>query len=230
MTMLRHLLTISTLALVMGAPIAAQQNPDLTPYLIPDRAAEVALARSAAPASISDSATVLVLTRTGFVEAARGTNGFTCLVLRSFLGKIGDPDTWHPIIRAPNCFNPPASRTVVPALLKRTEWVMSGVTQAEIATRTDRAYAAHQFPLPEPGAMTYMLSHQQVLADEHPHWLPHLMFFYDRSLPAAAMGAGGETAPVIDGSGGDTHSPVMVLLIPVRQWSDGKPSLPGANH
>jgi hypothetical protein len=227
--MLRYTPTIAALALVMGAPIAAQQNPDLTPYLIPDRAVEVALARSAAPANVSDSATVLVLTRTGFVEAAHGSNGFTCLVFRSFLGKLGDSDTWHPSLRGPSCFNPPASRTVLREILKRAEWVMGGVSQTEIVTRTDRAYATHDFPKPAPGAMANMLSHQQVLADEHPHWVPHLMFYYDKSLSAETWGAVGFKAPVIDGSVDDVHSPVILLLIPVRQWSDGTPALPGGN-
>ncbi len=225
----RHTPVFALLAALAGTPLAAQQTPDLTPYLMPDRGAEVALARSAAPASISGAATVLVLTRTGFVEAALGTNGFTCMVLRSFLGRIGDPDTWHASIRAPNCYNPPAVRTVVPELLKRTEWVMSGVSQAEIGTRTDQAYASHQYPMPAPGAMTYMLSHEQHLAEADPHWMPHLMFFYDKSL-GAAWGAGDEKMPIIQGSTGEGHSPVVVLLIPVRQWSDGTTAMGAAGH
>src|SRR5262249_39985295 len=76
----------------LPAPAGAQQLPDLAPYLMTDRAAEVALARTAAPRAVSDSATVLVLTRTGFVEAAHGSNGFTCLVVRSFSGDVNDPD------------------------------------------------------------------------------------------------------------------------------------------
>jgi len=152
------LASIATLASFVAAPLAAQQSRDLSPYLIADRAAEVALARSAAPKNVTDSARVLVLTRTGFVEASHGTNGFTCLVLRSFLGGIDDPGYWSPKVRAPACFNPPASRTVLLEQLKRAEWVMAGVSQKEIAARADRAYASRQFPLPAAGAMAYMLS------------------------------------------------------------------------
>ena len=76
---------------------AAQQIADVTPYhLMADRAAEVALARSAAPKHVSDSATVLMLTRKGFVAAARGSNGFTCLVVRSFGAALSDPAFWSP--------------------------------------------------------------------------------------------------------------------------------------
>ena len=222
-----RLLALTSLAVVVAAPVSAQQARDFAPYLIADRAAEVALARSAAPRNVSDSATVLVLTRTGLVEAARGTNGFTCMVLRSFAAALDDPAFWSPRIRAPHCLNPPAVRTILPEMLKRAEWVMAGVSQAEIATRTRQAYATHAFPMPAAGAMAYMLSPSQHLAEVNPHWMPHLMFYYDRSsVPPSTWRTGDETAPLIDGSA--DGSPVMTLLIPVRQWSDGTPALPGA--
>ena len=218
----------TALALLASRSLAAQQNPDLAPYLTANRAAEVALARSAAPKNVSDSASVLVLTPSGFVEAARGTNGFTCLVLRSFSGSLDDPTFWSPKVRAPNCFNPPAVKTVVPEITKRAEWIMAGVSRTEIVARTKRAFATHEFPLPAAGSMTYMLSHEQYLSDTNPHWMPHLMFFYDKSLPAAAWGAGGMTSPIIDGSIGDRSFPVLTLLIPVRQWANGTLAVPGA--
>ena len=224
------LASIATAVLFVAAPLAAQQSRDLSPYLITDRAAEVALARSAAPKNVTDSARVLVLTRTGFVEAARGKNGFTCLVLRSFLGGLDDPGYWSPKVRAPACFNPPASGTVLLEQLKRAEWVMAGVSQKEIASRTDRAYASRQFPLPAAGAMAYMLSPEQYLADTNPHWMPHVMFYYDRSLPAAAWGAGDMNAPIIDASVGAPHAPVQTLFIPVRQWSNGTPAMSAMNR
>jgi hypothetical protein len=210
-------------AFLGAAPLAAQQAPDLTPFMMPDRGAEIALARTAAARAISDSASVLVLTRTGYVEAAHGTNGFSCIVLRSFHGTIGDPGFWNSRVRAPLCLNPPATRTELPEMLKRGEWIMAGVSTAEITTRTDRAYASHEFPAPATGAMIYMLSPQQYLQDSLPHhWMPHLMFVYDKSMPAAAWGAGGEKSAIIDGSGDDPHAHVRLLLIPVQRWSDGK--------
>jgi hypothetical protein len=218
-------MALAALTLLAVEQVRAQQTPDLASYLIGDRAAEVALARTAAPANVSDSATVMVLTRKGFVQAVRGTNGFTCLVIRSFAKRVGDPDFWNPRVRAPHCLNTPAVHTVLPEMLKRAEWIMSGVSPAEIATRTRRAYASHEFPMPAAGAMAYMLSPRQYLADSGPHWLPHLMFYYDRAMPAATWGASASTNTVIDGNAaaGDTTSPVLTLLIPVRRWSDGKP-------
>ena len=216
-------MTLAALALLAVEPAGAQKARDLAPYLIGDRAAEVALARTAAPPNVSDSATVLVLTRKGFVQAVPGTNGFTCLVIRSFDQTVGAPNFWNPRFRAPHCLNAPAVRTVLPEMLKRAEWIMSGVSPAEIATRTRRAYASHEFPMPATGAMAYMLSPSQYLnAGANPHWFPHVMFYYDRSMPAAAWGASAETNVVIDGSAGDVNSPILTLLIPVPQWSDGK--------
>jgi hypothetical protein len=216
--------SITVITLVMARALTAQQkNPDLAPYMIADRAAEVTLARTAAPRAITDSATVLVLTRTGFVEASHGTNGFTCVVFRSFDGATTDPNFWNAKVRAPQCLNPPASRTVLPELVKRADWVMAGASTSEIDARTKRAFAAHEFTVPAAGAMAYMLSPQQYLTDDDPHWMPHLMFYYDRSLPAAAWGAGDGKSPVIDATG-NSPSPRMVLLIPVPQWSDGTPA------
>ena len=134
--MLIRTLTIAAAAALFARAAGAQQPRDFTPYLIADPTAEVALARSAAPAAVSDSATVLVLTLNGFVEASHGGNGFTCLVLRSFAARIGDPKFWNPKFRAPHCLTPPAVRTILPEMLKRTEWILAGVSPTDIPTYT----------------------------------------------------------------------------------------------
>lgn len=219
------------LALVAVAPVAADTVPDLTPYLVADRAAEVALARSAAPKDVSGPARVLVMTAKGFVEAEPGTNGFTCLVLRSFAAPPADPNFWNPRVRAPHCFNRPGVRTVLPEILQRIEWILAGVSPTEAEARGRRGYGRREFPKPEPGAMAYMLSPQQHLQDgDEPHWMPHLMLYYDRSMKAADWGAGGMTAPVIDATAGDPQAPVITLLVPVSRWSDGTPFVPHAGH
>ena len=220
-------LLVSGLALVTpGAAIAqAGRTPDVTPFLMANQAEEIRLARSAAPAFISDSATVLVLGRDGFVEAAHGKNGFTCVVIRSLSGRLDDPELFNPRIRAPHCFNAPAVRTVLPTLLKQTEWVLSGARPSDIMTRIEHAYAAHTFPPPESGAMAYMLSPEQYLTDNGTHWLPHLMFFFDKSFPPAAWGAhDGGASPIVDGSAGDPHAPYLTFIIPVRKWASGAPA------
>ena len=225
---LQRVSVFAAIALLSAQSTAAQQSPDLAPYLMPDRSTEIALARSAAPKHVSDSATVLVLTRSGYVEAARGTNGFTCMVQHSFDGRIGAPGFWNPSIRGPICLNPPATRTVLPEMKKRAEWIMAGVSPSEIAARTKQAIASHEFLAPEPGAMAFMLSPEQHLSDTDPHWVPHLMFFYDASMPVAQWGVGGATNTLIDGSQLDPNAQVVVIMIPVRRWSDGTTVLPAA--
>ena len=228
--MLKSTVLLPAVALIIGSRSDAQQARDFTPYLIANRTAEVALARTAAPKRISDSATVLVLTRTGFATATKGTNGFTCLVERSFQGSIKDPTFWNPKVRAPHCFNAAAVRTVLPQHLKQAEWILAGASTQDIAKRQQEGYANHSLSLPSPGAMAYMLSPKQYLVDDDPHWMPHLMIFHDRSIPGSAWGAGGMTDAVIDGSAGDPNSPVITLLIPVRRWSDGTSSVPAAGR
>lgn len=213
---------------LIAIPLTAQQPRDFGPYLTSDRAAEIALARTAAPKEVSDSATILVMTRTGFVEAVHGSNGFTCAVFRSFAAPTNDPNLWNVRISAPQCFNAPGTQTVLPMWLKRMEWILRGATPAEADARTARAYASHQFPAPAPGAMAYMLSHEQYLGDTDPHWMPHLMFFYDTSIPASMLGAADQGSPIIDGSPAVSHAPFVTALIPVRQWSDGSTALPAA--
>lgn len=225
----RYLLAAGLIASFTAPSLTAQQR-DFTPFLIADRDAEVALARTAAPSAISDAATVLVMTRGGLVEAARGRNGFTCFVLRSFSAGLSDSAFWNPRLRAPHCLNAPATETVLPEIRARVEWVLAGVSLAEIASRTEQGYASGTFPLPAPGAMAYMLSPKQYLGDRNPRWMPHLMFYYAGTMPAATWGAGDFAAPIINASAGDPGSSVLTLLVPIRQWSDGSSALPAASN
>jgi hypothetical protein len=225
---IRTLVAVSSVA--TGSALGAQKAPDLSPYLIADRAAEVALARSAAPSDVSGKATVLVLTPKGYVEAARGTNGFTCAVMRSFAGGADDPNFWNSHTRAPMCFNPPAARTVLPSVLAQIGWALAGATSMELKARSMQAYADKRFTAPAAGAMAYMLSPKQHLSDTDPHWMPHLMFYYDRALSAATFGAGGETAPIIDATGGNSSAHMQVVYIPTRTWSDGTTAIHAASQ
>jgi hypothetical protein len=204
-------------------PAAAQRAAavDVGPYLMPDRAAEIALARSAAPRSISDSATIMVLGRVGFVTAVQGTNGFTCLVVRSLSDPLTSPTRWNPKSVAPHCFNPPAARTVLPTVLAQTAWVIAGLTNEQIIKRFDDGYASHRFVSPAAGAMTYMLSPEQTLGPNNSHWVPHLMFYYDKSASPSMWGVGDSVTTIINGSAGDPNATVLMLLVPVRRWSTG---------
>ncbi len=199
-------------------PVAAP----IEQYRSKDAAEEIALARSAAPPSISANAEVLVLGDHGYQTAVKGTNGFVCFVQRSWTAGFDDPQFWNPKTRGPNCFNPAAARTELPQEMKRTEWVLSGATRQELMDRTRAAFANHTFKAPEPGALTYMLSKRGYLGDDAAGpWLPHLMFFVPHGQ-AAAWGAGLDGSPIIGRDGSDIES--TTLLVPVRRWSDGSPA------
>src|SRR3984957_17983550 len=104
----------------------------LDQYLMADHNAEIALARSAAPAAISSDAEVLVLGRNGYETAAKGKNGFVCVVERSWMSPFDHPGFWNPKMRGPLCFNPPAARTILPLTYKRTELVLAGLSKDQI--------------------------------------------------------------------------------------------------
>jgi hypothetical protein len=94
--------------------------------------AEIALARSAAPASISGDATIVVLKRRGYETAAKGKNGFVCIVERSWMSQFDFPEFWNSKMRGPICFNPPAVRSVLPFTYQRTEMILAGLSKPQI--------------------------------------------------------------------------------------------------
>ena len=182
------MIALSSIALVvvLGTMWQAQAQdtkspyPSMAPldqYLIADRTAEITLARSAAPESISRDAEVMVLGPHGYESAMKGKNGFVCLVWRSWAAGIDDPEFWNPKLRAPVCFNPPAARFNVPITLKRTELVLAGRSKSQMFADISNALDKRELPPLEPAAMCYMLSKQGYQSDRDGHWHPHLMFF-----------------------------------------------------
>jgi hypothetical protein len=218
------------LVAVLGAAWQAQAQaqdaktpyPSMAPldqYLIADRNAEIALARSAAPESISHDAEVMVLGRHGYETAVQGKNGFVCLVWRSWAAGIDDPEFWNPKLRSPVCFNPPGARFNVPLTIKRTELILAGRSKAQMFEEMKAAFDKKGLPAPESGAMCFMLSKQGNLNDHDGHWHPHLMFFVPLMEPAA-WGSGFQGSPVV-GAFTDTQERHTVFLVPVAKWSDG---------
>jgi hypothetical protein len=187
-------------------------------YRVASVAEEVVLARSAANASVSGDAEVMVLGSHGYETAEKGKNGFVCLVERSWATTFDDPQFWNPKLRAPHCFNAAAARSVMPAYLKRTELVLSGLPKDQVEARMKEAVAKKVIGAPEEGAMCYMLSKQGYLNDHDGHWHPHLMFFLP-ATEAASWGANLEGSPVFAAQG--NPEPVTIFMVPVMTWSDG---------
>lgn len=203
-----------------GAKASYPSMAPLDKYLIADRNAEIALARSAAPVAISQDADVLVLGRHGYETAVKGKNGFVCLVERSWMSGFGSPEFWNPKLRGPVCFNPPAARTVLPITFKRTGLVLEGVSKTEIIDGI-KTFDNKELPPLEPGGMAYMLSKEGYLADDGGHWVPHLMFY----VPLASGNTWGADLPgspvLLSPQFHGAPEPINVFLIPVLNWSDG---------
>jgi len=217
-------------AVVLGASWQAQARdekasyPNMAPldqYLMTDRNAEIALARSAAPEAISRDAKIMVLGRHGYETAVEGKNGFVCIVERSWMSPSNHPEFWNPKERGPLCFNPAASRSILPLSIKRTELVLAGLSKAQIMDNLKTALDRKELPALEPGAMSYMMSKQAYLTDDDGHNMSHLMI-YAPLTEGATWGADLPGSPVMfAGQFQGAPEPVTVFLIPVAKWSDG---------
>jgi hypothetical protein len=115
----------------------SSKYPPLNEYMMTPET-EAALARSAAPETISGHATVKILTASGYKVATKGDNGFVCLVMRGWGAPTFTPAqlrdlVYYAKLRAPICFDTVASRTVLPLQELRAKLGMEGKD-----TRSDR--------------------------------------------------------------------------------------------
>ena len=202
-------------------PDAYPQRAPLEQYLIGDRDAEIALARSAAPAAVAADATVLVLGPQGYETAVPGRNGFTCLVERSWMSPFDHAEFWNPKLRGPVCYNAAATRSVLPYTLYLTKLVLMGTAKVSMLEQIRAAVARKELSLPETGAMSYMMSKHAYLSDAGRAWHSHLMFHVPRT-DAATWGAGLPGSPVIvDSDHTEVPEPQTIFMVAVADWSDG---------
>jgi hypothetical protein len=235
------LMKCSVLLIGLGAAHQAMAQdvtthyPKMAPidqYLMADRQAEIALARSAAPDSISRDATILVLGRHGYETAIQGKNGFVCLVGRGWAAAFDWDEYWNPKVRAADCMNPQAARSILPIIELRARMVMAGRSTAEIVSALKAAYAHKQLPDLEDGAMDYMMSKSSYLTDQDGHNMTHVMF-YTHVKDGKDWGSGAAGAPIMSSpywSFSGKEQPqlkglpsILVFLVAVPMWSDGTP-------
>jgi hypothetical protein len=196
------------------APDPSSPYPSMAPieqYRM-TRDAEIALARTAAPPSISGDAEILVLGQKNFETAVHGKNGFVCVVGRAFAGPLSNPEFWSPKNRSPICLNPPAARSLLPYAMKQTGMALAGATKTQIADAVRTAVAKKELGVPEPGSMSYMMSKEAYLTDQGGHNLAHVMFELPRDgvlQDDPAFFVSWDPAPIIE------------FNVPVGVWSDG---------
>jgi hypothetical protein len=224
-TTLRNFVALSAVLLCASLARAADYSrmAPLDQYMM-DRSAEIALAKSAAPPSIADKATVLVLTRHGYETAIKGINGFVCAVERSWMAQYDFPQFWNPHMRGPLCYNPEAVRSILPYTTRRTELVLAGRSKPEIEAAIRAGIEKHELPPLDAGAMTYMMSKQQYLNDKARNWMPHLMFYFPRA-DGANWGADLPGAPpMLNPQFQNSAEAISVIMVPAPHWSDGTPA------
>ena len=217
--------------LVPRAPAQSDRYSKMAPvdqYLM-ERNAEIRLARSAAPNSISSEATILVLGRQGYETAIDGKNGFVCMVERSWMEVFDSPEFWNPKVRGADCLNPQAARSILPIVYLRARMMMAGRSRAETVSAIKAAFENKQLPNLETGAMAYMMSKSAYLTDEGDHNGPHLMFFTP-VMDSKDWGVGAQGSPVVftplffspkEPSQMKGLPPIVVFAVVLTNWSDG---------
>jgi hypothetical protein len=230
---------VSALIAAVSLPAAAQDSNQPYPTMAPveqylmDLGAEIALARSAAPDAISHDASVIVLTRHGYETAVEGKNGWVCWVGRAWLAMFDNPEFWNPKVRAADCLNPPAARSILPYAYKRTELLLAGHSKPEVIAAIKAAIDKKELPPLEHGTFSYMMSKDSYLTDNGGHNLPHLMF-YETAKDGAAWGANLANSPVMSVNYWyisaqsypqlESFPPLAVFLVGTDKWSDGTPA------
>ena len=225
-------LAISICFLVPEAAAQSEKYPKMAPveqYLM-ERNAEILLARSAAPDSVSGDATILVLGRQDYETAVEGKNGFVCMVERSWMEAFDSPEYWNPKVRGAECMNRQAARSLLPITHLRTRMVMAGRPKAEIVSALEAAFHNKQVPDLENGNMVFMMSKAAYLYDAGDHNGPHLMFFTPFK-DGKDWGAGVSGSPVFarpywfswskEPSQAKGLPPILVFAVAVGNWSDG---------
>jgi hypothetical protein len=202
---------------VVAARAQGSKYPPLSEYMMAPEA-EVALARSAAPAPIAARATVKILTPSGYKAVAHGDNGFVCIVMRGWAAATSatasDRDlVYYAKLRAPICFDPVASRTVLPLQERQATLGMAGKGPDQIAADVQAAYANGELPSMEAVAFAYMFSADQDLGPGVGAWHPHMMVYtpyYQNSMLGGNEVESG--LPVVSDGG----TPFAVTVIPVH--------------
>jgi len=227
------LASVAVLCAAQPGRAAKTPYPSMAPldqYLIADRNAEIVLARTAAPPSISRDAKVMVLGPQGYETAVEGKNGFVCMVERAWMNPFDSPEFWNPKNRSPICLNPPAARTVLPITLMRTKLVLAGKSKEEVKDSVKAAIEKKELPALEAGAMSYMMSKDAYLTDLGSHNMAHLMFYTplgtvwganlvdsSNQLSEPFPGSPLLLAPSYKGN----PEPIDMFLMGTGVWSDG---------
>ena len=215
---MRRLVLLFTALTVWTASLPAQHpgtGQSGRRALLP-RSREIALARSAAPPAVSDSATIYVLGDKDYEVAVRGTNGNACYVDRDRVEAI-----------APQCFDAEGAATIMPLQMHRVALLHQGHTVAETDREIADGLLSGRFRLPRRTVMCYMMSADQRLFDDdgssngqwHPHLMLYIPYITGAELGLGKTGSDGKTTFVR--YGGEPLANVIIVLRDFLQPAGG---------
>ncbi len=134
---------------------------------------EVTFASEAAPKHITDSASFVMFRDGTFKTIKKGSNNFTCLVMRNPNGRF-----------EPACLNKQAMETVLPTFEYHTARLYAGVSTKRVMHEIAKKFEADELPTAETGALVYMMSPNNRAYLEQSEELisfpPHQMYFMPR--------------------------------------------------
>lgn len=175
-------LLFATLPLLTGQLTSQGALGTPGPRLMLPQPQEIALARSAAPPSVSNGARVWIFSSGRYIVADSGTNSVQCYVGRGW-----------PQALEPHCFDEEGARTIMPMEMLTSELLHRGVSGDSVKRAIAAGLAAGTFRLPQRPAMSWMQSAKQVLYDDEGKpagaWKPHIMIYYPY-LTATSVGTG----------------------------------------
>jgi hypothetical protein len=170
---------------------------------------QIRLALSAAPDAVAANASVYVLGPKGYEKARDGTNGFSCLVQRSYT-KSGETTV------APMCFDAQGSRTTMIVYMRKEELRDEGKSKAEIEADIERGYADGTFKAPTRPGVIYMMSCANRLGPDprtgRPVSFPPHVMFYAPYMTAKDLGYDSE--PMVPALALAGTPEAMMIVIP----------------
>jgi hypothetical protein len=207
---------------VLSSGAAAQdkpQEPTREVHLVTastPRERQIELALSAAPTEVSSKAAVYILGPKGYEKVREGTNGFSCLIERSFKGTTQTSS-------APACFDAEGSGSIMVAYLRREELRAEGKSEEEVKEDIAQGYKDGRFKVPGPGFL-YMMSNENFVynnvSGKSGFVAPHLMF-YAPNKTANDVGYDSVSPTMVPYLTGSGIGPESLLVVAAEKPSQG---------
>ena len=207
---------------VLSSGAAAQDKPQEPAWEVhlvtasTPRERQIDLALSAAPTEVSSKAAVYILGPKGYEKVREGTNGFSCLIERSFKGTTQTSS-------APACFDAEGSGSIMVAYLRREELRAEGKSEEEVKEDIAQGYKDGRFKVPGPGFL-YMMSNENFVynnvSGKSGFVAPHLMF-YAPNKTANDVGYDSVSPTMVPYLTGSGIGPESLLVVAAEKPSQG---------